>query len=292
MSSIRYETPTDLEALAQCLGRATERTHLLGGGTDLLPKFHGRIPVGTTLIDMTGIRALDTLEITAETVAIGANVTYARLAQEPFVQARIPCLSTMASQIGSVQVRNLACLPGNLANASPGGDALGTLMALDAVVTILDAQGRTRSIEVADLVLGIGRTSLAMGEAIIGIRVPVPPSARSGFGKIGLGARSQVVIANVSLTMVFTLAAGDHRIGRARIVLGSAAPKAFRALEAEKACLHRRPSAAMAAELAESLRGNVQDSIRGNPLFQHKLNDVQGLAQDVFHAIFHDLIQE
>ena len=194
----------------------------------------------------------------------------------------------MASQIGSVQIRNTACLPGNLANASPGGDSIGTLLALDARVLILDAKGATRQVGIDDLVLGIGKTSLARNEAIIGVRIPVPDSARNGFGKLGLAARRQVVIANVSLTMVFDYQESKRRIREARIVLGAAAPKAFRAAGAEALCRDRKPSEALAGELAECLRLQVQESIRGNPLFLHKLNDVQGLARDVLHTIFAD----
>lgn len=289
MNSLRYEIPASIEALAQCLERADTSTHLLGGGTDLLPRFHGRAGGGVTLIDMTSIKGLDTIETSGGSVTIGANVTYTRIGQDPFIRKCLPCLSTMASQIGSVQIRNTARLPGNLANASPGGDAIGTLMALDAAAMILDAKGSTRAVCVADLVLGTGKTSLARSEAIIGIWIPVPESSRNGFGKIGLAARREVVIANVSLTMVFDFQEAEERIRNARIVLGAAAPKAFRATAAEALCLGRKPSALLAGELTDCLRLTVQDSIHGNPMFLHKLNDVQGLAWDVFHAIFSDL---
>src|SRR5512133_518067 len=105
MSSIRYEMPTDLDALARCLERADQRTHLVGGGTDLLPKYGGRLPEGSTLIDLSSIPGLDAIEVEDGFVRIGANVTYTRLGQDPFLRARIPCLSAMAAQVGSIQVR-------------------------------------------------------------------------------------------------------------------------------------------------------------------------------------------
>lgn len=290
MASIHYEAPTDLKALARCLAAAGPNTYLLGGGTDLLPRFHGRVPEGSTLIDLHAVQDLDRIEHQGNELHLGANVTYTLLSEDPFIRHHLGCLAEMASGVGSIQIRNTACLPGNLANASPGGDAIGTLLALDARVTVLDSGGSTRAVAIPDLVLGIGRTSLARDEAIIGIQVPVPESPRNGFGKLGLGARREVVIANVSLTMVFDFREAEGTIEAARIVVGSAAPRAYRSPEAEALCTGRAPSVSLARELSDCLTRSVRASIGQNPLFAHKPNDVQGLALDVFHRIFADRI--
>lgn len=286
MPSIRYEMPADLPALAACLERADGNTFLLGGGTDLLPRFHGRVPAGVTLIDLHSVAGLDAMTVEDGVLHVGANVPYARLARDPFVREALPCLTEMAAGVGSEQIRNTACLPGNLANASPGGDAIGVLLALDATTLILKPDGSTRSAPIPELVLGIGRTSLTRQEAIIGVRIPLDGPCRSGFGKLGLGARREVVIANVSLTMVFREEAGA--IASARIAVGSAAPTAYRAFEAESLCRGAKPSAALAEALSIRLQEGVRKSIRGNPLFAHKPDDVKGLAQDLFHRIFAD----
>jgi xanthine dehydrogenase FAD-binding subunit len=290
MASIRYEAPADLDALARCLAASGPDTCLLGGGTDLLPRFHGRIPAGTALIDLRSVQGLDRIEHLEGEIQLGANVTYTRLSEDPSIRRQLACLAEMASGVGSIQIRNAACLPGNLANASPGGDAIGTLLALDAQVLVLDSGGARRTVAIPELVLGIGRTSLARDEAIIGIRIPVPASPRNGFGKLGLGARREVVIANVSLTMVFDFREAEGVIAGARIVVGSAAPRAYRSPEAEDLCTGRPPSAALARELSDCLTRVVRASIGQNPLFAHKPSDVQGLALDVFQHIFADRI--
>lgn len=288
MPSVRFEAPTDLPALAHCLGQADGNTFLLGGGTDLLPRFHGRVPEGATLVSLRSVAGLDHLKATDGMLEIGANVTYARLGEDPLVRERIPCLAEMAEGVGSIQIRNAACLPGNLANASPGGDAIGTLLALDASAVLLDAAGTTRHVMIPDLVLGIGRTALRPGEAIIGVRVPLPISRRNGFGKLGLGARREVVIANVGLTLVFAVDEPAGIIRSARIAVGSAAPTAYRATEAEALCEGRSPGQDLAKELAEALSARVRASIGDNPLFAHKPDDMRGLALDVFQRIFAD----
>ncbi len=288
MPEVRYEAPTDLPALARCLARADGRTFLLGGGTDLLPKFHGRIPEGAHLISLRAVQGLDRIQHGDGYLDIGANVTYARLEADGFIRRHLSCLAEMAAGVGSTQIRNAACLPGNLANASPGGDAIGALLALDATVAILHADGTQRRATIPELVLGIGRTSLRPGEAIVSIRIPVPASRRNGFGKLGLGARREVVIANVGLTMVFDFDEGAGLIREARIAVGSAAPRAYRAEEAEALCRGQRPSRDLALGLACTLEDRVRTSIGDNPLFAHKPNDVKGLALDLFHRLFAD----
>ncbi|HWQ11088.1 MAG TPA: hypothetical protein VN436_18345, partial [Holophaga sp.] len=79
---------------------------------------------------------------------------------------------------------------------------------------------------------------------------------------------------------------GTREIRDARIVLGATAPKAHRVAEAEALCAGRTPSPELAGILAEALRQDVAASIGSNPVFQHKLEDVRALAQDVLGSLF------
>jgi len=285
--SFAYQAPATLDALAGCLRGADAGTFLLGGGTDLIIRLRDRGITRGTLLDLTRVEGLDRVDVADDAITIGANVTYAQVADHPFLQDRLPCLAQMASQVGSAQIRNMARLPGNIANASPGGDAVPALIALDAVVLVLDGSGMTTVRRVDEVVTGIGRTTLRPGEAIIGVRIPRPgPHQRSAFGKIGMGARTRVVIANVSLTLVLEVDPAQGRIRDARVVLGSAAPVAFHARTAEALLEGRRPDPALAGDLAGTLRAEVKASIREIAIFQHKLNDIQGLALDLFAQLF------
>ena len=70
------------------------------------------------------------------------------------------------------------------------------------------------------------------------------------------------------------------------MALGSAAPVAFRSTVAEALLQGAAPTPALARDLAEALRGDVQASIGAVAIFQHKLNDVRGLALDLFEQLF------
>jgi CO/xanthine dehydrogenase FAD-binding subunit len=289
VAGLTVKTPEDLDQLVRCLTQADDRTWLLGGGTDLVIRMRDRGITEGTLIDLTGVAGLDRIEADDRWVTIGANVTYAQVAAHPLVATELAALAQMASQVGSTQIRNMARLPGNLANASPAGDAIANLMALDARLELLDGRGATVVRSVPELVTGIGRTTLDRNQAIVRVRIPRPgPGQRSGYGKLGLAARREVVIANVSLTLVVDYDRSAQVIRDARAVLGSAAPLAYHATRAEALLRGRRPGRALALELAEALRAHVEVSINGIEMFKHKLQDVQGLALDVFERLFAD----
>ncbi len=291
MSNFAFKAPATVAELAGCLAEAGPGTRILGGGTDLIIQLRERGIQDGTLIDLSRVAGLDTICLDGDTLRIGANVTYTALAEHPLITRLVPCLGEMASQIGSLQIRNSARLPGNIANASPAGDSIATLMALDASVLVLDGRGETRSARVDAVVTGIGKTTLAPDEAILAVHLPRPGATqRSRYGKIGMGARSQVVIANVSLTLVLDYDAGQGLITRAQAVLGSAAPLAFHARRSEALLTGRRPSPELARELAGTLRDEVAASIKDVPMFQHKLNDIQGLALDLFSHLFRDVL--
>jgi len=291
MSNFAFQAPATVAELAGCLAEAGPGTRLLGGGTDLIIQLRERGIQDGTLIDLTRVAGLDTITLDGDTIKIGANVTYTDIAEHPLITGLVPCLGEMASQVGSLQIRNSARLPGNIANASPAGDSIATLMALEASVLILNGRGETCTRTIEAVVTGIGKTSLAPDEAILAVHLPRPRATqRSRYGKFGMGARSQVVIANVSLTLVVDYDPGRGLITGAQAVLGSAAPLAYHARQAEALLTGRRPTPELARELAETLRREVETSIKGIAMFMHKLNDIQGLALDLFAHLFRDVM--
>jgi CO/xanthine dehydrogenase FAD-binding subunit len=94
------------------------------------------------------------------------------------VRARFPALAESAAMVGSVQVRNLATLGGNLCNAAPSADMAPPLLALDAEAVIAGPSGQRR-VSMASFFLGVRRTVLAPGELLLEIVVPAQ-GAHSG----------------------------------------------------------------------------------------------------------------
>ena len=97
-----------------------------------------------------------------QVLRLGAGTTCADLA-EPALASLVPALAQAARTVGSPQIRNAATLGGNLATASPAGDTLPVLAALDAEVELRSTDG-TRRLPLDEFVTGVKANALNPGE--------------------------------------------------------------------------------------------------------------------------------
>jgi len=291
MSSIIFKTPDTLEDLVLCLGKADQETYILGGGTDFIIKMKKNKIDRGTIIDMTGIKALEEISVQEEHLIIGANVTYSTLERSQIIKEEALCLSKMARTVGAKQIQNMARLPGNIANASKAGDSIPVLIALDASVRTINGNGKVKLTKVEDFIVEMGRTQLKPDEAIIQIVIPrLSGTTRTGFGKIGHGGRNELTIANASLTMVIDYNSEANIIEKASLVVGSVAPKAFHAIEAESYLRRKTPRSEVREQLAELLKKQVGIELGNRNSSIHKVHDIEGLAYDVFDQVFSDVV--
>jgi CO/xanthine dehydrogenase FAD-binding subunit len=149
-----------------------------------------------------------------EDLVIGAATTYTDLLDAE-VARHAPALAASARTVGSPQIRNAGTLGGNLATASPAGDTLPVLVALDARVEIAGRDGR-RTLPVSELLTGPKRTTLSPTELIVAVRVP---RWRGPQDYLKVGVRNAMVIAVASLA--FAIDFDRRRVG---IGLGSVGP--------------------------------------------------------------------
>ncbi len=157
-------------------------------------------------------------------VRLGATVTYTDML-DPALAQLLPALAHAARTVGSPQIRNAGTIGGNLATASPAGDTLPVLAALDAVVEVASALG-ARDIPVSAFITGPKRNALSRGELIVAVRLPLLDGHQE-FRKIGV--RNAMVIAVASLAL-----AVDRTTRTVRCALGSVGPGPIRATEAEE----------------------------------------------------------
>jgi CO/xanthine dehydrogenase FAD-binding subunit len=240
---------TSLDEAVSLLAEDTSR-QVLAGGTDFMVEvnYRRRDPVDVVVIDR--LPELVGWQREGDDVVIGAGVTYTTL-QSTELAKLVPGLSQAARTVGSPQIRNAGTLGGNLATASPAGDTIPVLAALDARVNCVSVDGR-RMVELGELITGVKRTSLQPGELIESIRVPVLDGPQE-FLKIG--TRNAMVISVASLALVV-----DWPGERAAIGLGSVAPIPLRAGDAEAFLTdavdwdRRTLSAGAADEAAELVR--------------------------------------
>ncbi len=208
------DRPTDLDAALDALRQAPDAT-LLAGGTDLMVEINFGHKRPEHVIALRRVEELQELN-----GAVGAGVTWARLEAGPY-----RALAQAARTVGSPQIRAAGTLGGNLGTASPAGDGLPFLAALDAQIELISAAG-ARRLPWDEFLTGPKLTAIAPGELIHSVILPEEIPERQEFGKVGV--RNAMVISAVMACVV------RFDDGRTRVAVGSVGPTTLRARRAEE----------------------------------------------------------
>lgn len=214
--------PESLPAVYAALDSDPE-AQLLAGGTDFMVEVnfgHRRPPAVIALRKVAELRGWHR---EGDTLVVHGGCTYREM-QEEAIASLVPALATAARTVGSPQIRNAGTIGGNVATASPAGDTLPVLAALDATVTLGSSAG-TRSVAITDFIVGPKRTTRAHGEVIVDVRMPVLDGPQE---YLKIGTRNAMVIAVADVALIV------DRAGRnVRVAMGSVGPTVLRAPDAE-----------------------------------------------------------
>jgi xanthine dehydrogenase small subunit len=202
---------------------------LVAGGTDLAVESNLRAKRWPHLVSVEGIDELHVFYQDPSRVRVGAALSLfdigRRWSDAPAV------VHEWLTLFASPPIRNRATLGGNLATASPIGDAAPLLMALDARVEIAGHGGR-RTVPLSEFFLDYRKTALGRGEMLVAIEVPKPLPAFVRFYKVA--KRRADDISTVAAAMALDRD-GSGRVGMARFAFGGVAATPIRLAEAEHA---------------------------------------------------------
>lgn len=227
------------QSLSEAIGLLTAnkgKGRILAGGTDLLLQMgQGNIwgnPCPTHLISLRDIADLGTIRLEDREIVIGANVTHREVELSSFVKSELSALHDASGQVGSVQIRNVATIAGNICNAAPSADTAAPLLALGAVVKAIGPKGE-RTIALSDFYRGPGRTVLEADEILREIRIPQLP-AFSGSAYIKLARRKAMDLALLGVAIYISVTPEKSHVVDVRIGLNTAAPTPIRPYKAEE----------------------------------------------------------
>ena len=234
------EVPASLAEAYAILAESTidEPIVPIAGGTDVMPRITGEIgePPGR-MIDLSRLEGLRGITVDGAAVIIGA-----------------------------VQIQNRGTLGGNIANASPAGDTLPVLLALDAAIEVGGARGE-RTIPAGEFWVAYRQTALAPDELILRIRIPVAGGREVRFRKIG--TRRAQAISKVVLALAWR---ESHAVPASpwsdvRLALGSVADRPLRVRATEAVLEGETPTPETADAAAEALAAEI-----------HPIDDVRSTA--------------
>ena len=195
----------------------------IAGATDLYVALNFGTLEPRRFLDIWAVNELRDISMKGTTLVIGALATYTSLIRSPLVARHLPMLVDASRQVGGPQIQNRGTVGGNVANASPAGDSLPVLAAVDAVIVLRSADAERR-VPISKFYTGYRKTVMQPSELIVAIEIP-PVEGRQWFRKVGTRAAqaiSKIVVAGV-------------RAKAPRIAFGSVAPTVVRVPETERA---------------------------------------------------------
>lgn len=282
LPAFEYFKANNIEEAVKYLG-ATTGAKILAGGTDLFLQMQNNDDTPPALVSIKGIEELNEIKETADQYIFGANVTHRQAELSELVKTKLSALHDGVSQVGSVQIRNVATIAGNICNAAVSADSIGPLLVLGAKVKIVGRDG-ARIQDLEEIFTGPGRTLLEQDEVLTEIIVD-KPGENFGSAYYKFARRKAMDLALLGVAASLTLSPDKKEIVDAKIALGTAAPTPIRAFQGEKELIGSPVSQEVFARgaLAAAEEARPRTSWRGTAEYRRGMIEV--LVQRVLNKV-------
>jgi CO/xanthine dehydrogenase FAD-binding subunit len=218
MQPFVYERPATLAEAVALLAAHGSSCRVLAGGTDLIIRLRDGSARPAVVVDVKRISELRPAIREAEgRISISATTVMSDVAADERIRRHFAALAEAAAVVGSVQIRNRATLAGNVCNASPAADTAPALLVFGAEVVAAGPTG-IRRLPLDELFVRSGVTTLAPGELVTAIELPIP-ARRTGSTHVRRTRRRGHDLASV------TLAVAVDDAGVTRLAYGSLGPR-------------------------------------------------------------------
>jgi len=221
MKYFRPITVDDYIKISDEIGK--QKFTLFAGGTDLIPRYERGQKLPETIIDIKKLPDFTGIKKVGDNIEIGAGTTIEELKNNNLIKTHFNALFQSTTDFGSVQIRNRATIGGNICNASPAGDTLPALYAVNAKLILRNKNG-DRTVPIDEFVLGPDKTAIKKGEILQAVILPLSKS-KSIFYKLGL--REAMAISVINFAIVY-------ETNLLTITLGAVAPTIIKLTGLEK----------------------------------------------------------
>ncbi len=199
VSSENYFVPANRNRLIDYL-KKNKDVKVISGGTDLFVLRNLRNVKYGKLLDVSGVKEFKNIEINGQYISIGGSVTLSELLENVVLNEKFPLLAGAVKLMASKQIRNVATLAGNIANASPVADSVPVLLAADARLQLVSAEGM-REIHLKDFYIDYKKTALKENEIIEKILIPVDDGYLYSFEKSSKRKAVDISTVNSALSL-------------------------------------------------------------------------------------------
>jgi len=227
-----YLMPGTVDEALTALKKYENNAYIIAGGTDVMVNLQEKKISPNVLVDVSGIPELKELRLDGEVIRIGAGVTHSQVAKNALIQEKAGVLAMASREVGSLQIRNVATLVGNVVSAQPAADAAIALVALDAVAEIIGVDGK-KEMSVLDLYAGVGVCNVDCTlELVTALKFPAL-KRNQGSAFVRLAKRKALALPMLNVAVVVSLDGGNFEW--ARIIMAPVGPGPVRAVDCENA---------------------------------------------------------
>lgn len=274
VNPFEYLMPSSLDEAISLLVSHGERARFIAGGTDVIVKVKEGKIAPRYLVSLRRIQGLDHITTQDGELRIGALVTHRMLELSPLIRREFPILIDAVTHIGSVQIRNVATIGGNIVNAVPSADGAIPLITLGAQVRLRGPKGE-RCMALEDLFIGPGQTLMEPGEILVEFIIPRLAS-RTGAAYVKHTRRAAMELPLLGVAVLLSLSEDLKTCVDARIGLGVLAPTPMRARIAESVLKGQRVTEKLLGKAARTAAEEckARDSIRGEAWYRREMVEV------------------
>ena len=169
-----YHRPKTVDEAVGLLASLGDDATVVAGGHSLIPMMKLRLAVPEHLIDLQDVDALSFIEVSGDSIRLGAMTTQSELIASDALNEACPIIRETALQIADPQIRNVGTIGGNAANGDPGNDMPAVMQALDAVYELAGPDG-ARTVAAREYYEAAFFTARQEGEILTAIRIAAPP---------------------------------------------------------------------------------------------------------------------
>jgi CO/xanthine dehydrogenase FAD-binding subunit len=294
MKKFDYFKPKTLEEALTLFAKYGGKAKWVAGGTDVMVMIKQKTMAPDVLISLQGIPGLDQIKLNGS-LSIGPMVTHRAIERSEIIRKNFSALADATDYLGSIQIRNVATLGGNICTAAPSADTATPLLVLGTQVKTKNPN-EERTLPIEEFFKGPGETVLRPDELVKELIIPKPlPNTGSSYYKLQRRLALDLPILGVSVLLsldknrvtcsdmlctVSPISSILHQMEEdqivckeVRIALGVAAPTPLRTIKAETLLRGKRLSDELLEEVAETAAEEAQprDSIRGEAWYRRDM---------------------
>ena len=222
----KYFSPKSLVSLKKII-RKNPNSQFLSGGTDLsleVTKLRGEIK---NIISLNSVDELKFIKKNRNFLEVGAGVSLYDF--QNIIKSYYLDFYNILKRYGSVQIRNVGTISGNIATASPIGDTLPLLLSLDAIIKI-QTKNTLKIIPLDQFFISYRKTKLKKGDFVYSVKIPI--NKKNYFKAYKISKRFDDDISTVCAS--FNLLIKNNKIVKAKIAYGGISEIPKRATSIEK----------------------------------------------------------